>query len=170
VSHTAPFTPPLGVCHVVTCYCFMAFVGMLLCSFYSHRIFVYYVCMCVCIYICMYAHYHKLCVNSFVRRSRVGPSYLARVRVLSARGAQTVKLASRVSRRELRTVLFSVLVIERSSCISCIFNFHVWRSTFTFIAVIIVIYIYKISSRLFDIIIDGARKVVGATTRSVTVI
>jgi hypothetical protein len=33
---------------------------------------------------------------------------------------------------------------------------------------IIIIYIYKFSSRLFDVIIDGAGKVVGATTRSVT--
>jgi hypothetical protein len=29
VSHIAPFSLPLGVCHVVTCSCCVAFVGML---------------------------------------------------------------------------------------------------------------------------------------------
>jgi hypothetical protein len=50
VSHTAPFCLPLGVCHVVTCLCLVAFVGMLLRSFLFASYFVY--CYNVCVYIC----------------------------------------------------------------------------------------------------------------------
>jgi hypothetical protein len=70
VSHTAPFSPPLGVCHVVTCFCFLAFVGMFLSSFLFASYFIYcmmYVCMCVYIYI---YNYHNMCVN-IVRASNL---------------------------------------------------------------------------------------------------
>jgi hypothetical protein len=51
--------------------------------------------------------------------------------------------------------------MERSSCARCIFSFLVLRSTFTFLIAynIIIIYIYKFSSRLFGVNVDGARRV-----------
>jgi hypothetical protein len=130
VSHIAPFSLPLGVCHVVTCLCFVAFVGMLLSSFLFASFFVYCI---VCVYICMFI---SIIMCIFVRRTCVGPSCLARVREPSARDAQTVKLASRVSRRGFEQSIQRT-VIERSSCARCIFSFPRLRSTFTFIAVII---------------------------------
>jgi hypothetical protein len=48
VSHIAPFSLPLGVCHVVTCLCFLAFVGMLFELFWSHRFF------CIKLYVRVY--------------------------------------------------------------------------------------------------------------------
>jgi hypothetical protein len=41
------------ICHVVTCLCFVAFVGMFLSSFFSRRI-LYIVIMYVCMYVYVY--------------------------------------------------------------------------------------------------------------------
>jgi hypothetical protein len=56
----------------------------------------------------------------FVRRTCVGPSCSARVREPSARGAQTVKLASCVSRRGFEQSS-QRMCMERNSCALDIF-------------------------------------------------
>jgi hypothetical protein len=47
VSHIAPFSLPLGVCHVVTCSCCVAFVGMLFELFLVTSFFLYKLYVCV---------------------------------------------------------------------------------------------------------------------------
>jgi hypothetical protein len=59
---------------------------------------------------------------------------------------------------------------EQSSCAVYILSFLVCDRLFTFLIAIIYLLttFYNFSSRLFDVNVDGARRVVGATTRSVT--
>jgi hypothetical protein len=51
-----------GKCHVVTCLCFVAFVGMFFSSFYSRHFCILYN---VCIYICMFINI----INVYIRTS-----------------------------------------------------------------------------------------------------